>query len=220
MEAPSLLPLLAWTSPAFPVGAFTYSHGLEAAAEDGRLPDAAALQSWLRDLLGYGSARNDAVLAAAAWRAANHAHDLADLNDLALALCPSRERRLETVGQGDAFAVAVRAAWPDAAAPWPARDLAYPVAFGSACGRAGLPLEPALAFFAHAAVGNLVSAAIRLGIVGQTDGQRVIAALGPDVTALATMAAVATLDDLGSCAQVSDIASMRHETLYSRLFRS
>lgn len=215
-----LLPLLAWTSPAFPVGAFTYSHGLETAVDDGRLTGRTTLEAWLDDLLRHGSARNDAILAAAAWRVAADPVGLASVNDLALALSPSRERHGETVGQGNAFAAAIRSAWPGSAAAWPAGDLAYPVAFGSACWCAAVPLGPALEALAQAFVGNLVSAAIRLGVVGQTDGQRVIAALGPAVTALGTEAAVATLDDLGGCAQVSDIASLRHETLYSRLFRS
>jgi urease accessory protein len=215
-----LLPLLAWTSPSFPTGAFTYSHGLEAAVDDGRVDGVQALRTWLDDLLRHGTGRNDAILAAAAWRAARDGTALAEVNDLALALCPSRERRLEAAGQGNAFAAAIRAAWPAAVAAWPAGDLAYPVALGSACGCAGVPLGPALEALGLAFASNLVSAAIRLGVVGQTDGQRVIAALLPVVAAAAAGGAAATLDDLGGCAQVSDIASMRHETLYSRLFRS
>lgn len=218
----ALLPLLIWTSPAFPVGAFTYSHGLETAAEDGLIRDAATLAAWLDDLLQHGSARNDAILVAAAWRVSDEgdAAALGQVNDLALALCPSRERHLEATAQGRAFATAIRAAWPKAVATWPDGDLTYAVAFGAACGTAGLPLPAALEAFVLAFVANLVSAAIRLGTVGQTDGMRVTAALTPLVRALAAEAAAATLDDLGGCAQQSDIAALRHETLYSRLFRS
>ena len=222
---PSLLPLFAWLSPAFPVGAFAYSHGLESAVDAGLVVDAASLEGWIGDLLRHGSARQDGVLAAEAWRLASGAQAvtaLAELNDLALALAPSRERRLETGGTGRAFATAIRAAWPDADCPALPRDgdLAYPVAFGAAAGAAGLPLGPSLAALALGFVGNLVSAAVRLGALGQTEGQRVTAALLPEARALGARAAGTTLDDLGACALRSDIAALQHETLYSRLFRS
>ncbi|MDX7953005.1 urease accessory UreF family protein [Lichenihabitans sp. Uapishka_5] len=220
MADEALLRLLSWTSPSFPVGAFTYSHGLETAADEGRIADAATLADWLDGLLRHGAARNDGILAAAAWQA-REAVALASLNDLALALCPSRERHLESAGQGKAFAAAIRAAWPEAVPAWPASgDLAYPVAYGSACGRAGIPLGAALEALAHGFVANLVSAAIRLGVVGQTGGLRVLAGTVPAVREIAAFAATATLDDLGGAAQQSDVAALRHETLYSRLFRS
>ncbi|RYB07864.1 urease accessory protein UreF [Lichenibacterium ramalinae] len=223
---PSPLELFAWLSPAFPVGAFAYSHGLESAVDAGLVHDAATLEGWLGDLLGHGSARQDGVLAAEAWRLAaapRPRHDLlGDLSDLALALAPGRERRLETGGTGRAFAEAIRASWPGAACPGlPAEgDVAYPVAFGAAAGTAGLALVPSLEALALAFVGNLVSAAVRLGPIGQTDGQRVTAALLPRARALGGWAAGSTLDDLGGCALRSDIAALQHETLYSRLFRS
>ena len=226
---PSLLPLFAWLSPAFPVGAFAYSHGLESAVDAGLVRDGASLEGWIGDLLRHGSARQDGVLAAEAWRLASGeraalalAPAFAELNDLALALAPSRERRLETGGTGRAFATAIRAAWPDADCPALPRDgdLAYPVAFGAAAGAAGLPLGPSLAALALGFVGNLVSAAVRLGAIGQTEGQRVTAALLPEARALGARAAGTTLDDLGACALRSDIAALQHETLYSRLFRS
>ena len=118
--------------------------------------------------------------------------------------------------------LALRAAWPDAdctALP-PDGDIAYPVAFGAAAGAAGLPPGPSLGALALGFVGNLVSAAVRLGPIGQTDGQRVTAALLPEARALGAWAAGTTLDDLGACALRSDIAALQHETLYSRLFRS
>lgn len=224
-DAPAdLLRLFAWLSPAFPVGAFAYSHGLESAVDAGLVHDAATLQAWLGDLLRHGSARQDAVLAAEAWRLAAMpgGGGLADLNDLALALAPGRERRLETGGTGRAFAEAIRASWPEAACPAlpTAGDIAYPVAFGAAAGTAGLPLSPSLAALALAFVGNLVSAAVRLGPIGQTDGQRVTAALLDETRRLGSWAARSGLDDLGGCALRSDIAALQHETLYSRLFRS
>lgn len=220
----SPLQLFAWLSPAFPVGAFAYSHGLESAVDDGLVHDAGTVAAWLGDLLRHGSARQDAVLAAEAWRLApgEDVAALAALNDLALALAPSRERRLETGGTGRAFAEAIRGAWSEAHCPAlpQGEDLAYPVAFGAAAGMAGLPLGPALEALALGFVGNLVSAAVRLGPIGQTDGQRVTAALLPEARRLGAFAAASTLDDLGACALRSDVAALRHETMYSRLFRS
>lgn len=218
------LPLLVWLSPAFPVGAFAYSHGLEWAFEAGDVTDAASLQGWLEDLLDHGSVRNDAILFAEAYRSADDPALLAEVAELALALASSAERRLETVTQGDAFAAAIAKTWPCAAidrlrAAWP-DSLAYPVAVGVAAAGHSVPLEDALEAFGLGFVANLVSASVRLGIVGQTDGQRVTAALIPAIRSLAAFAHGATLDDLGGAAFRSDLASLRHETQYTRLFRS
>jgi urease accessory protein len=222
----SQLPLMIWLSPAFPIGAFAYSHGLEWAHEAGDVRDAASLRVWLSDILALGAARNDAVLFAAAHRAAEMEDEavLAEVAELALALATSAERRLETATQGDAFAATIAKSWP-----CPAIDLlkrassdpiAYPIAVGVAAGGHALPLAKALPAFVLGFVANLVSAAVRLGIVGQTDGQRVIAALVPAVHDLAAFAEGASLDDLGGAAFRSDLAALRHETQYTRLFRS
>ena len=221
--AAARLSLLAWLSPSFPVGAFAYSHGLETAVDAGDVTDAATLTDWIGDLLDNGSVRNDVVLASVAIQAAAADDEaaLAEANELALALSPGRERLLETAAMGTAFGTAIRAAWPEAVCRLlPAGDLAYPVAFGAACGQRGVDRAASLESYALAFVQSLVSAAVRLGPIGQTDGQRVTAALLPRAVALAEATTDATLDDLGGCAQRSDIAAMRHETLYSRLFRS
>jgi len=215
-----------WLSPAFPVGAFAYSHGLEWAHEAGDVTDAASLEGWLFDLLAYGAARNDAILCAESYRAAlaGDAEALAESAELALALANSAERRLETTTQGDAFMAAAAKAWPCAAldrlrSVW-SDAVAYPVAVGVVAAGHGMALDESLQAFLLAFVSNLVSAAVRLGVVGQTDGQRVIAALLPAVQDLAAFAETAGLDDLGGCAFRSDLASLRHETQYTRLFRS
>ena len=215
--------LQAWLSPAFPVGGFAYSHGLEAAVDAGDVTDAATLRQWLLDLVEHGPVRNDMILLVAAMRAADEA-ELAGVNALALALSPSRERRLETQAQGDAFAIAANAAFPCEAltrfvALTPS-GAAYPVALGVAAAGHGVPVLPACRAFGLAFIAALVSAAVRLGPIGQTDGQRTLASLIPAITAAAAFAAGSTPDDLGGAAIRSDIASMRHETQYSRLFRS
>lgn len=225
-EAFPELPLLLWLSPAFPVGSFAYSHGLEWAVEAGDVTDAASLRDWLGDLLRFGAPRNDAILFAAAFRAAaaKDREEIARLNELAVALAGSAERRLETVAQGGAFLAAMRGAWAT-----PAFDLieakgdepvAYPIAVALAASGHGLALTASLQAFVLSLLANLVSAAVRLGPIGQSDGQRVLAGLLREVKQLAAGAADATPDDLGGCALRSDIAAMRHETQYSRLFRS
>lgn len=220
------LPLMVWLSPSFPVGAFAYSHGLEWAFESGDLHDAETLRDWLEALVSHGSLRNDLILFACAARAIEAGDDaaLAEIAELALALANSAERRLETVTQGNAFVAALRAAWPCDAIErlkrvWPG-DVAYPVAVAAASTGHALPLAASLEAYGLAFVANLVSASVRLGIVGQTDGQRLTAGLVPAVQAAAAEAEPAALDDLGGCAYRSDLASLRHETQYSRLFRS
>ena len=217
------LHLVAWLSPAFPIGAFAYSHGLETAVDNGDVHDLASLLAWVSDLIEVGSARNDAILVAEAWRAARggDAIRLAEANDLALALCPGRERRLETGAMGTAFATTIRNAWPDAlCSTLPAGDIAYPIAFGATCSTQGLRLGQCLEAFVLAFVQTLVSAAVRLGPIGQTDGQRTAAVLLPAIRRVAAAAEASFLDDLGGCVLRSDLAAMQHETLYSRLFRS
>jgi urease accessory protein len=220
------LPLLLWLSPAFPVGSFAYSHGLEWAVEAGEISDAATLRAWLADLLDFGAPRSDCVLFSCAFRATRSADwaDLRELNLLAVALAGSAERRLETCAQGTAFVATMRAAWdcPSLAhLPTGGGDpVAFPVAVAVATAGHGLELEIALQAFALALFANLVSAAVRLGAIGQTDGQKVLAAMLPAVRRLAGETLGAGVDDLGGCAFRSDIAAMRHETQYSRLFRS
>ena len=221
----SVLPLLAWLSPAYPVGAYAYSHGLEWAAEAGAVTDEASLAAWLVDILERGAGHNDAILLAAAYQAAtagDHAM-LVEVNDLALALAPSQELRLETRQQGRSFLDATLAAWPAALLSPLAQHLdevAYPVAVGLAAGAHRLPLPPTLEAFLLAFMQNLVSAALRLTPIGQTGGTRVLAGLAPAVAALAEAIPDLTLDDIGGATFRADLGSFLHETQYTRLFRS
>ena len=222
----STLALLAWLSPAYPVGAYAYSHGLEWAAEAGAVTDEASLAGWLADTLEHGAGRNDAILLAAAHRAAmtgDHAA-LVAVNDLALALAPSQELRLETRQQGRSFLDTTCAAWEvpllaDLAGHFD-DEVAYPVGVGLAAGAHGLPLSQTLDAFLFAFMQNLVSAALRLAPIGQTGGTRVLAGLAPAIAALARDVPDLTLDDLGSATFRADLGSFLHETQYTRLFRS
>lgn len=220
------LPLFVWLSPAFPVGAFAYSHGLEWAVENGDVKDAASAEAWIADCLQYGAGRNDAILLKCAFEAAR-ARDgaaLREIAELAVALQPSEERRLEATGQGNAFVTAIKAAWwTDTLdllkSAWDG-DIAYPVALGVAAAGHGLALRQTLDAFLLAFVSNIVSAVVRLGPIGQTDGQKIMASLLPSIQAVGGMAEQASLADLGGSALRADIASMKHETQYTRLFRS
>ena len=225
--APSALyRLMAWLSPSYPVGAFSYSSGIEWAVEAGDIKDAATLSAWLAVMLGEGSGLCDAALFAHAHRAAADGDDksLSAVAELAAAFASSKERHLETTAQGNAFVEATRAAWPTPALDKPKQiwdgPVAYPVAVATAAAGHGIELEPALAAFLQAVAANLVSAGVRLIPLGQTDGQRVLAALEPIVAQTAARALGLTLDDIGSAAFRADLAAARHETQYTRLFRS
>lgn len=215
-EPAGLQKLLTWLSPAFPVGAFAWSAGLESAIADKRVTDSHALQNWLEGTLAHGGLKTDAILLAHAWRGEPTLQDLADL---LIALTPAYERLLETTTTGDSFATAARA-WPSEVYDRLPRPCPYPLAVGAIAAAHGIGLDDTLLAFLTAAVHTQVSVAIRLVPLGQTDGLRVMAALEPQIAALAETAATATLADLGAIAYATDIAQMRHETLEPRIFRS
>lgn len=226
LDAPALFRLMTWLSPAFPVGAFSYSCGLEWAVEAGDITSAATVKDWLAAMLSDGTGFCDAVFMAQAHRQAAALDDraLAAVAELASVMVPSRERHLETTAQGRAFMEMTRAAWPcerlDVLAAVLGPAPAYPVAVGALCAAHRLALAPSLQAFLHALVSNWISAAARLVPLGQTDAQRTLAALESDIAATAMRAADAGLDDLGSATFRADLASLRHETQYTRLFRS
>ncbi len=210
-DAEAVQILTAWLSPAYPVGAYSYSHGLEWAVESGDVTDLDTLRAWLTDLLDFGAPRTDTILLA-------HAHtaeDPTDLAALAEALAPSQERHLETTALGAAFARTTSAAWNVAIPPMP-----YPVALGYAAGRLGLPLPLTATLYVQAYAAAIISAGVRLIPLGQTDGQRLTAALMPQAARIAADALTAPLTDVGSGAFRADLAAMRHETQYTRLYRS
>jgi urease accessory protein len=212
----ALLHLQAWLSPAFPTGGFAYSHGLEWAIEAGDITDGDSLFAWASDVLAHGSGRSDAVLLRHAHRSASDPTNLREIAELALAATPSRERRDEALNQGRAFLLAV-ATWLPGRLP---DDLPYAVAVGAAAGIHAIPEDATTAAYLQAFAANLISAAVRAVPLGQTTGLRVLAALEPTILATADQTADATLDDIGGCAFRSDLAAMRHETQYTRLFRS
>lgn len=224
-EPGGFLPLLCWLSPSFPVGAYAYSHGLEWAVEAGDVRDEGSLETWLTQLVGGGLGRNETILLACAWRAADVGDRaaLTEANELALALANSAEFRLETAQQGRSFLDAALAAWPHPRLAELAPDLdevALPVAVGLAAAAHGIALLPTAQAYLTALVQNLVSAGIRLAPVGQTAGQRILARSLPALAELAAASLPLGLDDVGSSTIRADLGSFLHETQYTRLFRS
>lgn len=225
-EAAALYRLMTWLSPAFPVGTFSYSSGIEWAVEAGDITDAASLRDWLAAMLTDGSGFCDGVFLALTHRAASDRDDsgLREIAELAAAFVPSRERQLETSTQGRAFIDIARAAWShdglDALVAACGGAIVYPTAVGLVSAAHQIPLPPAMHAFMHALVSNWISAGARLVPLGQTDSQRILAGLEPVVVATAKRALDASIDDLGSATFRADLASLRHETQYTRLFRS
>lgn len=221
-DSDALFRLLTWLSPNYPVGAFSYSHGLEYLVEDGRVADEAALTAWVTTVLLNGTGRIDGVLFREAWTAtrASDWDRLADVAETGAAFQATAEFALETRAQGDAFIRATLAAWPAEALDRIADGAVYPVAVGVACAAHAIPLDAALHAYFHAFASNLVSAGVRLIPLGQTAGQRTIAALAGPVAAARTSALNIPFEDIGTATPVLDLASMLHETQYTRLFRS
>jgi urease accessory protein len=251
----ALYRLLAWVSPAFPTGAFSYSHGLEAAHASGAVRDRAMLEGLIAATIAHGSGRVDADILRDSWRAAEAGDEaaLAAANRRGCAYRATAELALESSQQGAAFVVAYEAAWADphpnplpnplpvygereraGAKPlapftgrgrdpreaWEGEGRCHAAAFGVAAARAGIALSDALAAYLQAFAANLMSAGLRLGIVGQSDGQRILAALESVILAAVEAALARPAEDFGAATFALDLASMAHETQYSRLFRS
>ena len=221
--------MLAWLSPGFPIGSFAFSHGLEAAVASGAVRDRASLQLWIRATVVSGGGRIDADILRDAHRAssAGDVRALMEANRRGIAFRATAETRLETTAQGDAFLAACRAAWPNPFLDCWAEGLSecggavcYAAAVGASTAQAGIALDCALLGYLQALASNLVSAGLRLGIIGQTDGQRILAALEPVIGAAVAGALTRAPDAFGSATFAVELASMDHETQYSRLFRS
>jgi urease accessory protein len=231
-EPSALYDLLSWMSPAWPIGGFAHSGGLEWAVEEGLVIDRASTLDWAMDLLDHGAIHNDAVLFVYAWRAADRgdAEALAEVAELAAASQTGHERRLEATAQGAAFrrialSTADSPAFSTLLTGVADEDLTYTVAAAVLFAAQGIALEAALTAWLHGVVSNLVSAAQRLVPLGQTDGQHVLRDLRPAILAAMERAAALPADGdpfdaMGGCTLVADIGCMAHETQYTRLFRT
>ncbi len=225
----ALYRLMTWLSPGFPVGGYSYSHGIEAAVEQGRIGDGDALRRWVGAIVAHGAGRVDAMVLRAAWQAVRD-DDCAALvwaAERADAMRATAETALESTGQGQAFIATLLAVWPEPrVARWvgalrrTGRPPAYAIAVGLAAAVASVPLRPTLVAYLHALAANLISAGVRLIPLGQTDGQRALAGLEMPVREAADQALTRPYRDLGSAAPMVDWTSISHETQYTRLFRS
>jgi urease accessory protein len=229
LGAAALYRILAWFSPAFPTGSFSYSHGLEAAVDSGAVRDRQTLRRWIAATLAHGAGRMDADILRDAHRAAAVAdlEAMSAVNRLGLAYRATSELALETAAQGTAFLATCGAAWPCSLLDrWVQRldaareELCHACAVGVVCACAGIPLDCALTAYLQAVASNLVSAGLRLGIVGQTDGQRILAALEPVVADAVARSLTRDATAFGGACIAVELASMAHETQYTRLFRS
>jgi urease accessory protein len=218
----SLFRLMSWLSPAYPVGAYSFSHGLEYAVDAGLVTDRESVRSWIATLMTAGSGFADLVFVAAAWD--SEPARLAELNQFALAFQGTAEIRLESTAQGRAFLLVTAEAWPCEAIATlqgiPQREIVYAVAVGAVARSHGIDRRDAMTAYAHAFAANLVSAAVRLIPLGQTDGQRITADLMSTCHAAVERAASTPADEVSTSTPMVDIASMKHEQQYTRLFRS
>jgi urease accessory protein len=229
LPAPALLRLQSWLSPAFPTGAYSYSHGLEWAVEAGYINDRKSLVDWLDADLCCGSGRNEAIFFCQAWRCAVKLDraKLFEIAELAAALRGTSEFVLESSQQAWACLSTLRHVWPDSLLDWLLEILlqhsiqpVLAIVLGVRSASGAIPVRLALPAFLQSYMANLVNAGVRLIPLGQTDGQLAVAELEQAILAASVEAESATIDDLGSAAFMVDLASMEHETQYTRLFRS
>ena len=218
----SLYRLMSWLSPTYPVGAYSFSHGLEYAVDAGLVTDRESAHDWIAAVVTAGNGFADLVFVAAAWD--SELTELSGLNEYVLAFQGTAELRLESTAQGRAFHSVTADAWPcaatDALTTIPQDEITYAVVVGAVAGSHNIDKRDAVLAYAHAFAANLVSAAVRLVPLGQTDGQRITADLLPTCMAAAERALATTPDEASTSTPMVDIASMQHEHQYTRLFRS
>ena len=201
--------LLSWFSPNFPIGSYNFSHGLEAAIEMNYINDIVSLENWINYLINFGSAKTDTILLSNSYQGKN-------MNELAFALCPSKERWIETKQLGNAFCKNINENWSFNIG----NNLAYPVALGKAGAFFKIPLEQLLITFMQSFVSNLINVGIKHIPLGQSDGQKILVKLLPNIRELALKYKECEIDDLGTSAFISDLTSMYHETLNNRIYQT
>ena len=221
MNNPELYRLISWLSPSFPIGAYMFSHGLEYAAEAGLVSNRTELQDWIETVLRFGTGRVDAMLIRAAYEATEE--ELQDIIELASAMKGTSELSKESLSQGQAFKRTVESAWHcDLSGIRQGESLQgpYSVSVALACKGSNIPLTDVLTAYLHAFASNLVSAAMRLIPIGQTDGQMTVASMANVVADVVDDAIRSPLTDIGSSTSMVDWTSMQHESQHTRLFRS
>ena len=206
-----LITVMQWLSPAFPIGGFAYSHGLEWTINKGYVSNREELQNWISDLLEYGSLKNDAILI----KLVLQGSDPKEINELAMALCPASERLSETQLQGGAFCKIIREVWS-----LEIDELTLPIALALAAKNESIDQNLVVPAYLHSFCSNLISVAMRLIPIGQTDGQKTLRELSPLISDSVRSVAKSDKDDLGSACFLSDVSAMQHEYLQPRVFKT
>jgi len=201
--------LFSWFSPNFPIGSFNFSHGLEAAVEMKFIHDSFTLENWISNLITDGSGKTDLILLSNAYRGKN-------INELALALCPSKERWIESIKLGKSFSKNIRDNWSYNIED----DLAFPVALGKAGSFFSIPLDQLLIIFLQSFASNLITFGMKHIPLGQSAGQKILINLIPVIQAQSMKYKNYDIKDIGSSAFISDLASMYHENLKNRIYQT
>ena len=201
--------LLTWFSPSFPIGSFNFSHGLEAAIEYEFVKDGISLEEWIRHLILNGAGKTDSILLAKTYNGE-------EVNELALALCPSKERWIETSNLGKAFCKNINENWDYKVDT----NLAYPVAIGKTGSYFKIPLEKLLIAFLQSFASNLINVGIKHIPLGQSEGQKILINSLPFIEKQANILKITKVNNLGSSAFLSDLSSMYHETLNNRIYQT
>ena len=201
--------LFSWFSPNFPIGSFNFSHGLEAAVEMKFIHDSFTLENWISNLITDGSGKTDVILLSNAYRGKN-------INELALALCPSKERWIESIKLGKSFSKNIRDNWSYNIED----ELAFPVALGKAGSFFSIPLDQLLIIFLQSFASNLITFGMKHIPLGQSAGQKILINLIPVIQAQSMKYKNYDIKDIGSSAFISDLSSMYHENLKNRIYQT
>lgn len=217
----ALLQLIWLASPALPIGGFSYSEGLEVAVDTGLVIDEKTVADWLADQLHLSLARSDLAVIAqaiAAWRDKDEPK-LAALNAWVLQTRETSELRQQTEQMGRSLVEWLKAVRPETAARV-REQLTYPMAFALAASVIAAPVRDSLLAFAFGWAENMMQAAIKSVPLGQSAGQRILLRLAAEIPAAVDHALALADDERQAFSPMLAILSARHETQYSRLFRS
>jgi len=205
--------VMAWLSPSFPLGAFAYSHGLEFEISEGNVTTSEELYEWLKDILRFGSVWNDLVLFCNSYK--TDVNSLNELSGIAKAFAQSKERYYETIEMGNAFSKII-----SSIEGVYLKGMPLPIIMGYIAKIENVSLPYILPLYAHSFISNLISVSIRLLPLGQTDAQKLLFSLFPIIDDVSKEALKSNIGDMRNKCVLADLASMKHETLKVRLFKS
>ena len=201
--------LQTWFSPSFPVGSFSYSHGLEAMINDNLVKSKEDILDYLKCILKHGTGKNDIILM-------KYTYQGEELNELALSLCPSKERKIESIEIGNAFRKVLADSWDFKIQ----ENTAYPIAVAKAAKHFNIPLNLTLVSYLQSFASNLINVCIKHIPIGQKIGQDCIIQTYDLIRELEKESENLNLEDLGGICFNSDIYSIKHENLKTRIYKT